>query len=52
MRLIEGFSAEEGGVDMFGTTDFDGQSRYGEIPLQADDSFAAIVPANVPSTSS
>ncbi|HVZ86605.1 MAG TPA: hypothetical protein VHG72_06540 [Polyangia bacterium] len=48
VRLIEGFSAEEGGVDMFGTTDFDGQSRYGEIPLQADGSFAADVPANVP----
>jgi hypothetical protein len=48
VRLVEGFSGEEGGVDMFGTTDFDGQSRYGEIPLQADASFAADVPANVP----
>jgi hypothetical protein len=47
-RLIEGFSGEEGGIDMFGTTDFDGQSRYGEIPIQADRSFAAAVPANVP----
>ncbi|HVV51423.1 MAG TPA: hypothetical protein VHO06_17265, partial [Polyangia bacterium] len=48
VRLIEGFSGEEGGVDMFGTTDFDGQSRYGEIPIQGDHSFAADVPANVP----
>jgi hypothetical protein len=48
VRLIEGFSGEEGGVDMFGTTDFDGQSRYGEIPVQADHSFAAEVPGNVP----
>jgi len=48
VRLVEGFSGEEGGVDMFGTTDFDGQSRYGEIPIQADASFAADVPANVP----
>jgi hypothetical protein len=48
VRLIEGFSGEEGGVDMFGSTDFDGQSRYGEIPIQADASFAADVPANVP----
>jgi hypothetical protein len=48
VRLMEGFSGEEGGVDMFGSTDFDGQSRYGEIPLQPDNSFAAIVPANVP----
>jgi hypothetical protein len=48
VRLMEGFSGEEGGVDMFGTTEFDGQSRYGEVPLQPDNSFAAIVPANVP----
>jgi hypothetical protein len=48
VRLMEGFSGEEGGVDMFGSTDFDGQSRYGEVPLQPDNSFAAIVPANVP----
>ncbi len=48
VRFMEGFSNEEGGVDMFGTTDFDGQSRYGEIPIQPDHSFAAQVPANVP----
>ena len=48
VRLIEGFSGEEGGGSMFGTTEFDGQSRYGEIPLQSDASFAADVPANVP----
>ena len=34
VRLLEGFSGEEGGVDMFGTTEFDGQSRYGEMPVQ------------------
>ena len=33
---------------MFGTTEFDGQSRYGEVPVQADGSFAAVVPGNVP----
>ena len=48
VRLMEGFSGEEGGVDMFGSTEFDGQSLYGEIPLQSDNSFAAVVPANVP----
>ena len=48
VRLLEGFSGEEGGVDMFGTTEFDGQSKYGEIPIQADNSFAAVVPGNVP----
>ena len=48
VRLLEGFSGEEGGIDMFGTTEFDGQSRYGEIPLNPDNSFAAVVPGNVP----
>jgi hypothetical protein len=48
VRLLEGFSGEEGGVDMFGTSEFDGQSKYGEIPVQADNSFAAVVPGNVP----
>jgi len=47
-RLIEGFSGEEGGVDMFGTTEFDGQSLYGEVDVKADNSFAAVVPGNVP----
>ncbi|HEY2728769.1 MAG TPA: hypothetical protein VGK52_02440 [Polyangia bacterium] len=47
VRLIEGFSGEEG-FSMFGTTEFDGQSLYSEIPLQKDNSFAASVPGNVP----
>jgi hypothetical protein len=47
VRLIEGFSGEEG-FDMFGTTEFDGQSLYAEIDLRADNSFAAKVPGNVP----
>ncbi|MBC8131578.1 MAG: hypothetical protein H7X95_01250 [Deltaproteobacteria bacterium] len=47
VRLIEGFSGEEG-FSMFGTTEFDGQSLYGEVPVQPDGSFAARVPANVP----
>jgi cytochrome c553 len=50
VRLIEGFSGEEltNGYDMFGSTEFDGQSLYGEIPVQTDNSFAAVVPGNVP----
>jgi len=48
VRLLEGFSGEEGGIDMFGTTEFDGQSKYGELPVQPDNSFAAVVPGNVP----
>jgi len=47
VRLIEGFSGEEG-FDMFGTTEFDGQSMYAEIDVRADNSFAAKVPGNVP----
>ncbi len=47
VRLIEGFSGEEG-IRTFGTTEFDGQSLYGEVPVESDGSFAARVPANVP----
>jgi hypothetical protein len=47
VRLIEGFSGEEG-FDMFGTTEFDGQSLYGELPVNPDNSFTAQVPGNVP----
>jgi hypothetical protein len=48
VRLLEGFSSEEGFPDMFGLTEFDGQSRYGEVPVYTDGSFSARVPANVP----
>jgi hypothetical protein len=47
VRLIEGFSGEEG-IRTFGSTEFDGASLYGEVPMQADGSFKAQVPANVP----
>jgi hypothetical protein len=47
VRLIEGFSGEEG-IRSFGTTEFDGQSLYGEIVPNADNSFAAKVPGDVP----
>jgi Hydrazine synthase alpha subunit middle domain len=47
VRLIEGFSGEEG-IDTFGSTEFDGQSLYSELPILADNSFAARVPGNVP----
>jgi hypothetical protein len=48
VRLMEGFSSEEGFPDMFGLTEFDGHSRYGEVPINSDGSFSAKVPANVP----
>ncbi|HEY4187163.1 MAG TPA: hypothetical protein VGP07_18955 [Polyangia bacterium] len=47
VRLIEGFSGEEG-IRTFGSTEFDGASLYGEVPVYADGSFKAQVPANVP----
>jgi hypothetical protein len=47
VRLIEGFSGEEG-IRTFGSTEFDGQSLYGEVPINPDSSFAAQVPGNVP----
>ncbi|HEX3698529.1 MAG TPA: hypothetical protein VH374_24365 [Polyangia bacterium] len=46
-RLIEGFSGEEG-PRLFGTTEFDGQSLYGELDVSPDNTFAAKVPGNVP----
>jgi hypothetical protein len=48
VRLMEGFSSEEGFPDMFGLTEFDGQSRLGEVPIYPDGSFSAKLPANVP----
>ena len=48
VRLMEGFSTEEGFPDMFGLSEFDGHSRLGEVPIYGDGSFAAKVPANVP----
>jgi hypothetical protein len=33
---------------MFGSTEFDGHSRYGEVAIYSDGSFSAQVPANVP----
>jgi hypothetical protein len=48
VRLLEGFSGEECTHSMFGSTEFDGQSLYGEVPVYSDGSFSANVPANVP----
>jgi hypothetical protein len=49
VRIMEGFSTEElTKTNMFGTTEFDGQSHLGTVALKADGSFAARVPANIP----
>ncbi len=48
VRVTEGFSTEEGFPGDFGLTEFDGQSRLGEVPLQKDGSFKVLVPAYTP----
>ncbi|HEY0481545.1 MAG TPA: hypothetical protein VGD37_28710 [Kofleriaceae bacterium] len=48
VRVMEGFSSEEGFPEMFGTTMFEGQANLGVAPVQADGSWAAKIPANIP----
>jgi hypothetical protein len=48
VRVIEGFSVEEGIPDDFGITEADGAILLGEAPVHADGSFAAYVPEDRP----
>ncbi len=48
VRVIEGFSVEEGFPNMFGLTEDEGAALIGEIPVLSDNSWAALVPANIP----
>jgi hypothetical protein len=48
VRVIEGFSSEEGFPEMFGTTMFEGQASLGVAPVRPDGSWLATIPANVP----
>jgi hypothetical protein len=48
VRVIEGFSSEEGFPRMFGTSMFEGQASLGVAPVRADGSWLAKVPANIP----
>jgi hypothetical protein len=48
VRVLEGFSVEEGIPDDFGLTEHEGAARLGETDVKADGSWAALVPANVP----
>lgn len=48
VRVSEGFSSEEGFPMMFGSTMFEGMATLGVARVQADGSWAAQVPANVP----
>lgn len=48
VRVIEGFSDEEGVPDDFGLTEHEGAAVLGVAPVRGDGSWAALVPANVP----
>ncbi len=48
VRVIEGFSTEEGVPDDFGLTEHEGAAMLGEAPVHPDGSWAALVPANIP----
>jgi len=48
VRVIEGFSTEEGIPDDFGLTEHEGAAVLGVSPVQNDGSWAALIPANVP----
>ncbi|HLL23729.1 MAG TPA: hypothetical protein VK427_16435, partial [Kofleriaceae bacterium] len=48
VRIIEGYSSEEGFPRMFGTTMFEGQAQLGVAKVAPDGSWLATVPANVP----
>src|SRR6185369_8186664 len=48
VRVMEGFSSEEGFPREFGTTMFEGQANLGVARVAADGSWLAHVPANVP----
>jgi hypothetical protein len=48
VRVMEGFSSEEGFPEMFGTTMFEGHADLGVARVANDGSWLAHVPANVP----
>ncbi|HEX3758793.1 MAG TPA: hypothetical protein VHW23_08815 [Kofleriaceae bacterium] len=48
VRVMEGFSSEEGFPEMFGTPRFEGHANLGVAPIAADKSWSAKIPANIP----
>lgn len=48
VRILEGFSVEEGIPDDFGLTEHEGSALLGVAEVQEDGSWAAIIPPNVP----
>lgn len=48
VRIVEGLSSDEGFPRDFGTTEFEGREQLGVAKIADDNSWAAIVPANIP----
>jgi hypothetical protein len=48
VRVLEGFSSEEVQARDFGLTEHEGSARLGVAEVQADGSWAAVIPANIP----
>ncbi len=48
VRILEGFSTEEGVPNDFGLTEHEGSVNLGIAPVFEDGSWAALIPANVP----
>ena len=48
VRVVEGFSSEIGAVGMFGLTMHEGAAVLGEVPVNADGSWRAAIPAMTP----
>ncbi|RMH42422.1 MAG: hypothetical protein D6689_08200 [Deltaproteobacteria bacterium] len=48
VRILEGFSSEEGVPRKFGLTRHEGSAQLGIAPVFPDGSWAAIIPANIP----
>ncbi|HTJ46488.1 MAG TPA: hypothetical protein VL463_30490 [Kofleriaceae bacterium] len=48
VRVMEGFSSEEGFPEMFGSSRQEGHAQLAVAPMRGDGSWAALVPANIP----
>ncbi len=48
VRVVEGFSVEEGIPNDFGITEHEGAAVLGVAPVRSDGSWLALIPANIP----
>jgi len=48
VRILEGYSSEEGIPRDFGLTEHEGSASLGVAPIQPDGSWAALIPPNIP----